>query len=180
MTRVERSMTLMKAYAGPLYGDPVIHTETHEVGFLFPNVSAALSSDPLRPPDLQEKSELGLSGSAYIGYEDFPALLSAVRTTHWPVVVRNKQCQMPMVGDDYHGPTCTGTLIAATSQDNCHMPTVVGGEDYSGPICTPPSGNQTTIILVACRRVTITSCYASKLVWRPAAKFPLPGNSVSN
>jgi hypothetical protein len=109
--------------------------------------SAALSSDPLRPPDLQEKSELGLSGSAYIGYEDFPALLSAVRTTHWPVVVRNKQCQMPMVGDDYHGPTCTGTLIAATSQDNCHMPTVVGGEDYSGPICTPPSGNQTTIIL---------------------------------
>jgi hypothetical protein len=34
--------------------------------------------------------------------------------------------------------------------------------------------------LVDCRRVTITSCYASKLVWRPAAKSPLPGNSVSN
>ena len=148
LTRVERSMTLMKVYAGPVYGDPVIHTETREVSFLFPNLSTALSSDPLGLPNLQEKSELDLSGSAYIGYEEFPALLSAVQVTHWPVVVQNKQCQMPsMVGEDYHGPTCTGTLIAATSQDNCHMPTVVGGEDYSGPICTPPSGKQTTIVL---------------------------------
>jgi polyisoprenoid-binding protein YceI len=148
LARVERGVTLMKAYAGPVYGHPVIHTETREVSFLFPNLSAALSSDLLQPLNLLEKSELDLSGSAYIGYEDFPALLSAVRATNWPVVVRNKQCQMPStVGEDYHGPTCTGTLIAAASQDNCHMPTVVGGEDYSGPICTPRSGNQTTIVL---------------------------------
>lgn len=148
LTRVERSVTLMKVYAGPVYGDPVIHTETREVSFLFPNLSAALSSDPLRPANLQEKSELDLSGSAYIGYEDFPALRSAIQATDWPAVVRDKQCQMPStVGDDYHGPTCTGTMIAAAKEDNCHMPTVVGGEGYSGPICTPPSGNQTTIVL---------------------------------
>jgi len=148
LTRVERSMILMKAYAGPVYGDPVIHTETREVSFLFPDLSAVVSSDPLRPSNLQEKSELDVSGSAYIGYDDFPALRSAIQATNWPVVVRNKQCEMPsMVGEDYHGPTCTGTLIATTSQDNCHMPTVVGDEDYRGPICTPPSGNQTTIVL---------------------------------
>jgi len=148
LTRVERTVTLTKAYARPVYGDPVVHTETREVRLLFPNLSAALSAGPLRRVNLKEKRNLDLSGSAHIGYEDFPGLLSAIRTTNWPVVVQNERCQMPStVGEGYHGPTCTGTVIAATSRDNCHMPTTVGGEDYSGPICAPPSGNQTTIVL---------------------------------
>ena len=37
-------------------------------------------------------------------------------------------------------------LIAATGDDNCHMPASVG-EDYSGPRCTPATGNQSTIVL---------------------------------
>jgi polyisoprenoid-binding protein YceI len=150
LTRVERSVTLTpsEAYAGPVYGDPVIRTETREVRFLFPNLGAALSSDPLRPVTLQEKGELDLSASAYIGYEDFPGLLSAIQATNWPVVVQNERCEMPStVGEDYHGPTCIGTVIAATSHDNCHMPTTVGGEDYSGPVCAPPAGNEITIVL---------------------------------
>lgn len=149
LTRVERSVTLTpsEAYAGPVYGDPVIHTETREVRFLFPKLSATLLSDPLKPVNLQAKSELGLSGSAYIGYENFPELLSAIQATNWPVVVQNERCQMPStIGEDYHGAACTGRLIAATSEDNCHMPATVG-DDYGGPICTPPSGNQTTIVL---------------------------------
>ena len=32
--------------------------------------------------------------------------------------------------------------------------------------------------LVACRKVTITSCYASKLVWRQVAKSPSPRTNV--
>ena len=34
--------------------------------------------------------------------------------------------------------------------------------------------------LVDCREVTITSCYASKLVWRQAAKSPSPATNVQN
>ena len=149
MTRVERSMTLTpsEAYAGPVYGDPVVHTETREVRFLFPSLNAALASGRLTPVGLQERAALDLSGSARVGHEDFPELLNAIQDTNWPAVVKNERCQMPStVGEDYHGATCTGTVIAATQEDNCRMPATVG-DDYSGPICTPPSGNQTTIVL---------------------------------
>jgi hypothetical protein len=44
------------------------------------------------------------------------------------------------------GVVCTGTLIAATRDDNCQVP-VSKGEDYSGPQCTPETSNQTTIVL---------------------------------
>ena len=42
LTRVERSVTLTpsEAYAGPVYGDSVIHTETREISFVFPSLSA--------------------------------------------------------------------------------------------------------------------------------------------
>jgi polyisoprenoid-binding protein YceI len=149
LTRVERSVTLTpnEAYAGPVYGDPVIHTETREIRFLFPNLRAALSSGPFTRVGLQKKDALDLSGSTRVGHEDFPHLLSAIQDTNWPAVVKNERCQMPStVGEDYHGATCTGTLVAATRHDNCRMPATVG-DDYSGPICTPPSGNQTTIVL---------------------------------
>ena len=149
MTRVERSMTLTpsEAYAGPVYGDPVVHTETREVRFLFQSLNAALSSGRLTPVGLQERAALDLSGSARVGHEDFPELLNAIQDTNWPAVVKNERCQMPStVGEDYHGATCTGTVIAAIQEDNCRMPATVG-DDYSGPICTPPSGNQTTIVL---------------------------------
>jgi polyisoprenoid-binding protein YceI len=147
LTRVERSVTLTpnEAYAGPVYGDPVIHTETREIRFLFP--SSALSSGTLTSVAMQRKGALDLSGSTRVGPEDFPHLLSAVQDTNWPAVVKNERCQMPStVGEDYHGATCTGTLVAATRHDNCRMPATLG-DDYSGPICTPPSGNQTTIVL---------------------------------
>jgi hypothetical protein len=50
------------------------------------------------------------------------------------------------VGEDYSGAVCTGTLIAAISDDNCHMP-ATAREDYSGPQCTPATGNEATIVL---------------------------------
>jgi polyisoprenoid-binding protein YceI len=148
-TRVERSVTITanEAYAGPVYGDPVIHTETREVRFLFPSLNAALSSGTLTSVALQKKGALDLSGSARVGHEDFPGLLNAIQATNWPAVVKNERCQMPStVGEDYHGATCTGTVVAATRHDNCRMPATVG-DDYNGPICAPPSGNQTTIVL---------------------------------
>jgi len=148
LTRVERSATATpsEAYAGPVYGDPVIHTETREITFLFPSLRAARLSGPLTPASLQKK-ELELSGSARVNHEDFPELLSAIKETNWPSVVQNENCHMPStVGDDYSGAQCTGTMIATTRDDNCQMPASVG-EDYSGALCTPAAGNQTTIVL---------------------------------
>ncbi len=150
LTRVERSVTLTpsEAYAGPIYGDPVIHSETREVTFLFSNLSDALSSEPVTPAALEQDDALVVSGSARVVHEDFPELLTAIQNTNWPTVVKNERCQMPStVGDDYHGATCTGTVIAATHNDNCQIASSVGLEDYAGPVCTPPAGNQMTIVL---------------------------------
>ena len=98
LTRVERSVTMdaNEAYAGPVYGDPVVRTETREVTFLL------------------TKDALDLSVSAHVNHEDFPELLSAIQDTNWPNVVQNERCQMPStIGEDYHGPTCTGTVAVA-------------------------------------------------------------------
>jgi len=149
VTRVERSVTLTpsEAYAGPVYGDPVIHTETREIRFLFPSLSTAISSAHLTSVATRTKVSLDLSGSDSVGHEDFPELLDAIQGTNWTSVVQNERCHMPStIGDDYHGATCTGTVVAATSADNCRMPGTIG-DDYSGPICTPPAGDQTTIVL---------------------------------
>jgi len=95
----------------------------------------------------QSEREIGVAGAAVMGYENFPALLSAVQETNWPTVVQNETCRaLSMVGEDYSGPKCTGTLVAAATDENCHMPATIG-EDYSGAQCTPPAGNQTTIVL---------------------------------
>ena len=132
LTRVERSVTAdaNEGYAGPVYGDPVIHTATREITFLLKN-------------DGQD-----LSGSARVVHEDFPELLSAIQDTNWPIVIQDERCQMPStVGEDYHGAACTGTVVAAARHDSCQIPASVGGEGYTGSVCTPPAGDQTTIVL---------------------------------
>ena len=151
LTRVERSVILKpnESYEGPVYGDPVIHTETREVSFLFSNLSAALSSGPLTLVSIQENGASDLSASARVSHEDFPELLPAIQATNWPAVVKDEQCQTQSTigGEGYEGPTCTGAVIAMTYQDNCQITTSIGGEGYSGPACTPPAGNETTIAL---------------------------------
>ena len=151
LTRVERTVTATPTedYAGPVYGDhPVIHNVAREITFLFPSVSAARLSESLTPAVQQTTGVLEVVGAARVDHEEFPELLSAIGDTNWPSVVRNEHCQAAYEGggESYSGPVCTGTLIAATQADNCHMPVSVG-EDYSGPRCTPATGNQTTIVL---------------------------------
>jgi len=149
LTRVERTAiaTPTEDYAGPVYGDAVIHNETREITFLFPSASAAHVSGPLTPAMVQKGGVLEIVGSARVDRDEFPELLSAIKETNWPAVVQNKDCYMPStVGEDYSGAPCTGTVAAATSDNNCDVP-ASAGEDYSGPQCTPATGNQTTIVL---------------------------------
>jgi polyisoprenoid-binding protein YceI len=140
LTRVQRSViaTPTSAYAGPVYGDPVIHNETREVTFLFPSMSAAHLSGPLTPATLQKREVLEIVGSARVDGEEPPGLLSATKETSWPPVTQSKDCHMR---EDYSGALRTGTSIATTGDDNCHMSTSVG------PQCTAAMGNQTIIVL---------------------------------
>jgi polyisoprenoid-binding protein YceI len=149
LTRVERTViaTPTEDYAGPLYGDPVIHNETREITFLFPSASAAHVSGPLTPAMLQKGGVLEIVASARVDRDEFPELLTAIKETNWPAVVQNKDCHMPStVGKDHNGAPCTGMVVAATRENNCDVP-ASAGEDYSGPQCTPATGNQTTIVL---------------------------------
>jgi polyisoprenoid-binding protein YceI len=149
LTRVERNViaTPTEDYAGPVYGDPVIHNETREITFLFPSASDAHVSGPLTPAVPQTTGVLEIVGAARVDREEFPELLTAIKEANWLAVEQNKDCHMPStVGEDYSGAVCTGTLIATIGDNNCHMPASVG-EDYSGPQCTPAIGNQTTIVL---------------------------------
>jgi len=151
LTRVERTIdaTPSEAYAGPVYGDPVVHTKTRKITFLFSSLSAALVSEPLTSGTLQKDGMLDVSGSARIGHEDFPELLDAIQDTNWPSVVQNEHCQAAYSGggEGYSGQVCTGTLIVATQADNCQATYSGGGEGYGGPVCTPAAGNQMTIVL---------------------------------
>jgi len=149
LTRVERTVTTAatEAYAGPVYGDPVIHNETREITFLFPSVSAARLSESLTPAVQQKKGVLEVVGGARVDREQFPELLSAIKETNWPPVVQNKDCHMPStVREDYSGAVCSGTVIAAIGDNNSQLPASVG-EDYSGTQCTPATGDQTTIVI---------------------------------
>jgi len=148
LTRVERSVTAdpTEAYAGPVYGDPVIQTVTKEVTLAFAKLSTEITSGSVAPGIRQKQSALELSASTRVAHEDFKGLSDAMIETNWPSVVNNENCQVPSAGEDFHGAICTGTVIAARRADNCHAPATVG-EDYSGLICTPPAGDQTTIVL---------------------------------
>ena len=132
LTRVERSATIdpSEAYAGPVYSDPVVRTETREATFVIPGVNAALAPRSLTPAAAENKDALQVSASARIGYEDFPDLFSALTETNWPLVVENGNCQIPStISEDYSGALCTGPSIAATRDD------------------TPIGRKQTTIVL---------------------------------
>jgi polyisoprenoid-binding protein YceI len=149
LTRVERTViaTPTEDYAGSVYGDPVIHNETREIMFLFPSASAAHVSRPSTPATLQKRAVLEIVGSARVGRDEFSELLSAIKETDWPSVVRNKDCHMPStVGEAYSGALCTGTLVEPTRDDSCDTLAPVG-EDHSGPQCTPATGNEATIVL---------------------------------
>jgi hypothetical protein len=151
LTSAERTVTATptEAYAGPVYGDPVIHNVTREITFLFPSVSAARFSESLTPAVQQTTGVLEIVGAAHVDSEDFPELLSAIRDTNWPSVVQNEHCEAAYSGggEGYSGSVCTGTVIAVTQVDNCQAAYSGGGEGYSGSVCTPAAGNQTTIVL---------------------------------
>jgi polyisoprenoid-binding protein YceI len=133
VTYIERTTTYdaTEAYAGPVYGPPVIHSETHEAVFAFRRMSASTSQTP-------NERAAELSGSSAITAEDFPELVNAVSATDWPALVADEHCVMPLdIGEDFSGARCSGEAAEPTPRTDlhCRMRTRVG-EDFAGEVCT--------------------------------------------
>jgi len=121
LTRVDRNVeaTPNEAYAGPVYGPPILHRVTHDATFVF------------SPPTGNDATSRQLSGSTGVYREDFPQLVRAVINTYWPPVVQDKNCKAASPNEGYSGPQCTGTFLMTPS-----LPAPSGenvGEDYPGP-----------------------------------------------
>jgi polyisoprenoid-binding protein YceI len=132
VTYIERSTTYdaTEAYAGPVYGPPVTHSEKREAVFVFQRTSTS-ASQRLNGRTTE------LSGSSAIAAEDFPELFSAVSATDWPAFVENGQCVMPLdIGEDFSGPVCSGEDVEPTPRTDihCRMRASVG-QDFAGEVC---------------------------------------------
>jgi polyisoprenoid-binding protein YceI len=125
ITRVDRNVeaTPSEAYAGPVYGPPMIHRIVHEGTFIF-DLSSGGGKE-------QTGGGFATSGSTKVFEEDFPQLVKAVLTTYWPPVVQEKDCQTPPPNEAYSGPKCTGTFLEAPGLPV--SPETRPGEDYPAP-----------------------------------------------
>jgi len=127
ITRVDRnveSSAPSEAYAGPVYGQPIVHRVSHEATFVFDAPSADGKG--------QKDGGVVASGSTRMFREDFPQLVRAVLATYWPPVVQDRNCQPATgTGEDYQGNICTGTVLMAAALPE--VPHASNAEDYPGP-----------------------------------------------
>lgn len=128
LTRVDRNVTFDsgEAYAGPVYGPPMVHRVVRQATFVFdvPTTGAATSA---------AKDVAVTSGSTDVVAEDFPQLVKAVLGTYWPPVVQDADCQSSSgAGEAFSGSRCTGSFLSAPG-----LPPEPGatttGEDYPAP-----------------------------------------------
>lgn len=120
LTRVDRNVdaTPSEAYAGPVYGPPMIHRLTHEATFMF-------DAPATRSGAFQT------SGSTNVIGEDFPQLVKAMIATYWPPVIQDKNCQAPNPSEAYSGAQCTGTFLEGPALPEA--PHAANGEDIGVP-----------------------------------------------
>jgi hypothetical protein len=136
LTVYERNATYnpTEDYSGPVYGERIAHSVTRQVAFVFPQDKLA-----------QRNAKAEISAAAVIGPEYFPELRPAIYAVNWPPVVENEHCQMVAgVGEDYAGPSCTGTLVETANAAS--VPANIS-EDYRGFEAAAPASNQVKIVL---------------------------------
>jgi polyisoprenoid-binding protein YceI len=119
VTRVDRNVELTpsEAYAGPVYGPPIIHRVEHEATFVF---------DAPGGGDTAE-----LKGSTNVVREDFPTLMKTVLATYWPPVVEDRKCEPLGQGNEgYNGVQCSGNFLMTMPLPD--VPRATNQEDYPG------------------------------------------------
>ncbi len=119
LTRVDRNVEAApgEAYAGPVYGPPMIHRVSHEATFVF-DIPATGG---------QKESFIQASGSTKMFREDFPQLLRTVVSTYWPTLVTDESCQSAEPNEAYSGSHCTGSFMVAHGLPEA--PHAASGED---------------------------------------------------
>jgi polyisoprenoid-binding protein YceI len=125
VTRVDRNVdaTPSEAYAGPVYGPPMIHRVSHEATFAFDLRDANGNG--------QKDGSLQASASTSMFREDFPQLVKTVVNTYWPTVVQDERCQVPDANEAYSGSQCMGTYLSTAGLPA--EPHAAGGEDVGVP-----------------------------------------------
>jgi polyisoprenoid-binding protein YceI len=125
LVRVDRNVEVLtpnEAYAGPVYGPPIINRVSHQATLVF-DLPADGSG--------QKNGGIQASASTKVFREDFPQLLKAVLSTYWPPLVQDENCRVPAASEAYSGAQCTGTFLQGPSLPE--DPGMHIGEDYPGP-----------------------------------------------
>lgn len=125
LTRVDRNVDSApgEAYAGPVYGPPIIHRVSQDATLVLDLSNQAASAGKV--------SGLYASTSTKIFREDFPQLTRAIISTTWPPLIEDKKCEAPAQGEAYSGQRCTGTFLTPAFPVTSYSR--AGGEDYPGP-----------------------------------------------
>ncbi len=125
VTRVDRNVESApgEAYAGPVYGPPMIHRVTHEATFVF-DLGGANG-------DAQKGAGIRASGTTKVFREDFPQLVRTVVNTYWPVLVMDEDCETPQPSEAYSGTRCTGSFMETSGLPPA--PHAANAEDLPGP-----------------------------------------------
>jgi polyisoprenoid-binding protein YceI len=124
LVRVDRNVQIpapSEAYAGPVYGPPIINRVTHQVTLILDIPANA---------NAQKDGGVEASASSKVIREDFPQLVKAVLNTYWPPLVQDENCTAPAPSEAYSGAKCTGTFLKGPSlpeDPGTHI-----GEDYPG------------------------------------------------
>jgi polyisoprenoid-binding protein YceI len=140
VTRVDRNieMTPSEAYAGPVYGPPMIHRVSREATFVF--------DFPPTNGNGQKESSIKASGTTSMFREDFPQLVRTVVSTYWPPVVQDENCQVPDASEAYSGAQCTGTYLSTPGLPEA--PHAANAEDIGAPTnFNAMVGNRLTVLI---------------------------------
>jgi len=126
LVRVDRNVEVpapSEAYAGPVYGPPIINRVSHQATLVF--------DLPSEGSGHEKDGGIEASASTKVLRETFPQLVKAVLNTYWPPLVQNESCQVPAPSEAYSGAKCTGTLLQGPILPE--DPAMHVGEDYPGP-----------------------------------------------
>jgi polyisoprenoid-binding protein YceI len=124
LVRVDRNVQIpapSEAYAGPIYGPPIINRVTRQVTLVLDLPASA---------NAQKDGGIEASASTKVFREDYPQLVKAVLNTYWPPLVQDENCTVPAPSEAYSGAKCTGTFLKGPSlpeDPGTHI-----GEDYPG------------------------------------------------
>jgi polyisoprenoid-binding protein YceI len=121
VTWVDRNVeaTPSEAYAGPVYGPPIIHSVSREETVVLDLQDSKGNA--------QKEGSIQALGSTKMTREDFPQLVKTVVSTYWPPMVQDEDCQVPDVNEAYSGSRCTGTYLATAGLPA--EPHATSGED---------------------------------------------------